>query len=79
MWRPIVEKNEVPEGPKPELNGHRPDPDSDAESLHVITAKDAGWLTPTVFVAPATFVAIDPSESRKRKRGKSSEDNHGGE
>lgn len=34
---------------------------------YIITAKDAGWLRPGLFVAPATFVTIDPPEPRNRR------------
>lgn len=36
----------------------------------IITAKDAGWITPTLFVAPVTLVPIDPPRPlKKRRRG----------
>jgi hypothetical protein len=33
-----------------------------------ITAKDAGWITPTAFVAPLTFVPVDPPRPIKKRR-----------
>lgn len=32
----------------------------------VITAKDAGWISPTAFVAPLTFVPVDPPRPIKK-------------
>ncbi|HEX7379105.1 MAG TPA: hypothetical protein VF278_18425 [Pirellulales bacterium] len=32
----------------------------------VITAKDAGWISPTAFVAPITLVPIDPPRPIKK-------------
>lgn len=32
----------------------------------IITAKDAGWISPTAFVAPITLVPIDPPTPIKR-------------
>lgn len=34
----------------------------------VITAKDAGWISPTAFVAPITMVPIDPPRPFHRDR-----------
>ena len=28
--------------------------------VRMITANDAGWITPTAFVAPLRFVTVDP-------------------
>lgn len=36
----------------------------------VITVKDAGWVTPSMFVAPLTFVPIDPPRPLNRRRPK---------
>lgn len=33
----------------------------------VITAKDAGWITPTAFVLPVKFVPVDPPRRIKKK------------
>lgn len=42
-------------------------PSSDAERReHIITAKDAGWITPTAFVLPLTFVPVDPPRPIKK-------------
>lgn len=30
----------------------------------ILTAKDAGWMRPGLFVAPVKFVPIDPPEPR---------------
>ena len=32
----------------------------------VITAKDAGWVTPTAFVLPLKFVPVDPPRPIKK-------------
>ena len=32
----------------------------------VITAKDAGWISPTAFVAPLTLIPIDPPRPIKK-------------
>lgn len=32
----------------------------------LITANDAGWITPTAFVAPLTFVSVDPPRPIKK-------------
>ena len=37
----------------------------------VITAKDAGWISPTAFVAPITMVPIDPPRPLNRRRPES--------
>lgn len=34
---------------------------------HIITAADAGWITPTAFVLPVKFVPVDPPRLVKRK------------
>jgi hypothetical protein len=34
----------------------------------LITAKDAGWISPTAFVAPITLVPIDPPRPLNRRR-----------
>lgn len=36
--------------------------------VRMITAKDAGWITPTAFVAPITLVPIDPPRPLNRRR-----------
>ena len=36
-------------------------------TVRMITAKDAGWITPTAFVAPVTMVPIDPPRPLKKK------------
>lgn len=33
----------------------------------VITAKDAGWVTPTAFVLPIKLVSVDPPRLIKKK------------
>lgn len=33
----------------------------------VITAADAGWITPTAFVLPVKFVPVDPPRLVKKK------------
>lgn len=51
---PCPEAREVPLG-------------GDAERReHIITAKDAGWITPTAFVLPLTFVPVDPPRPIKK-------------
>jgi hypothetical protein len=35
---------------------------------HRITAKDAGWRSPTLFVAPLKFIPIDPPEPLPKRR-----------
>jgi hypothetical protein len=32
----------------------------------LITPNDAGWITPTAFVAPLTFVSVDPPRPIKK-------------
>jgi hypothetical protein len=63
----MSQKNDAPDQP----DSGRPDgPDSvepRANRQHIITAKDAGWRSPGFFVAPATFVTIDPPEPKKRQ------------
>jgi hypothetical protein len=34
----------------------------------VLTAKDAGWVSPTTFVLPLTFVPIDPPRPLPKRR-----------
>lgn len=36
-------------------------------TLHLLTAKDAGWRSPTLFVLPMTLEPIDPPEPSNRK------------
>ena len=43
-------------------NGREPDPVTE----HVITSADAGWLTPSLFVARGTLVCYDPPRRRRR-------------
>lgn len=74
-----MEKNELPEGSNPERDASRPASEHGAETQHVITAKDAGWLTPTLFVAPASFIALDPPERRKRNCRRPGETDDGAE
>lgn len=33
----------------------------------IITAQDAGWISPTTFVAPLTFVPVDPPRPLNRR------------
>ena len=42
------------------------EPASDGPDEYEITAKDAGWLTPTLLVSPAEFVYFDPPRPIKR-------------
>lgn len=51
---PPDEPRDVP----PYLDGERRE--------HIITAKDAGWITPTAFVLPLTFVPVDPPRPIKK-------------
>ncbi|HET6881431.1 MAG TPA: hypothetical protein VFI31_14810 [Pirellulales bacterium] len=36
--------------------------------VRIITAKDAGWVSATGFVAPLTFVPVDPPRPLKKRR-----------
>lgn len=38
------------------------------ESEHVITAKDAGWRSKSLYVLPMTFVPVDPPEPVPKDR-----------
>lgn len=33
-----------------------------------ITTKDAGWITPTAFVAPISLIPLDPPRPIKKRR-----------
>jgi hypothetical protein len=68
--------NELPGGSESEEEAHRPIADSHPEQDHVITAEDAGWLTPTHFVAPASFVAFDPPIPRSRNNRTNAQEHH---
>jgi hypothetical protein len=37
-----------------------------ATDEYELTAKDAGWRTPTLLISPAAFVYFDPPRPRKR-------------
>ena len=58
MAKPAEPASELSDGPR--RRGRR------------ITVEDAGWITPTAFVAPLTFVPVDPprpiKKSRRRRR-----------
>lgn len=36
-------------------------------TVRMITAKDAGWITPTAFVLPIKLVPVDPPRPIKKK------------
>lgn len=42
--------------------------DAPKRTVRMITAKDAGWISPTAFVAPITLVPIDPPRPLNRRR-----------
>lgn len=51
----------------------QPTPDSELRGevrrkVRMITAKDAGWITPTAFVLPLKLVPVDPPRPIKRRR-----------
>lgn len=60
-------KNEPGGSPKkPAHNGQR---EGEMRPIgHIITAKDAGWITPTAFVLPVKLVPIDPPRPLKKRR-----------
>ena len=52
-------------------NNERPSDDNKPQGKarrrgRLITADDAGWITPTAFVAPLTFVTVDPPRPIKK-------------
>ncbi len=51
------------------INGQQPAQASDAASGAVVdyelTAKDAGWRTPTFLIAPARLVIFDPPRPKR--------------
>lgn len=40
---------------------------SPQRKVRMITSKDAGWISPTAFVAPITLVPIDPPRPLNRR------------
>ncbi len=52
--------------PKQPAHEHQPQREL-RHGVRMITAKDAGWITPTAFVAPITMVPIDPPRPLKKK------------
>lgn len=55
---PTGEKRDLGE----QANGPRPAGDDEYE----LTAKDAGWRTPTLLISPAKFVYYDPPRPRRQ-------------
>ena len=60
------EDDESGRPPKPSAEEHQPQREI-AHTVRMISAKDAGWITPTAFVAPITMVPIDPPRPLKKK------------
>lgn len=58
----MTPNNDQPHGP----DDSEQETDPSYKGEYIITAKDAGWFRPGLFVAPATFVTLDPPEPRKR-------------
>lgn len=63
----MSEQSNEPEQPDPERDADVPDSESVPKGKHIITAKDAGWRPSGLFVAPGTFVKIDPPEPKNRR------------
>ncbi|HET6882541.1 MAG TPA: hypothetical protein VFI31_20410 [Pirellulales bacterium] len=42
----------------------------DAADEYELTAKDAGWRTPTLLISPAEFVYFDPPRPKKETGGR---------
>lgn len=62
------DKNDKPSDPlKEQSDENQPRSDTKRKTRR-ITAKDAGWITPTAFVAPITMVPIDPPRPLNRRR-----------
>lgn len=67
----MAKKQKKPNEAGGAANGSLPDSKPLAEvrrKVRMITAKDAGWITPTAFVAPVTLVPIDPPRPIKKRR-----------
>jgi len=60
-------ENNQPEKPDPQAPADRQNSESSAKSKHLLTAKDAGWRRPNLFVSPARFVTLDPPVPKKRR------------
>lgn len=50
---------------KQRAEGHEPQHEG-KPGVRMITAKDAGWITPTAFVLPLKLVPVDPPRPIKR-------------
>ena len=69
-WSMAKKKNNPPESqPQSETSDKHGDTAGDHPILgHRLTARDAGWRSPTTFVAPLTFTPIDPPEPLPKRR-----------
>lgn len=63
------EKDKRADDSRPERDAPKADSENAGrgENEYVLTAKDAGWRSPGVFVMPVTFVPIDPPEPRRKR------------
>lgn len=52
--------NDQSPDPKDSANENGQNSQRPRKGQYIITAKDAGWFRPGIFVAPATFVILDP-------------------
>lgn len=64
----MIENNDQPENPDSQEHAERENSEPSAKRGHVLTAKDAGWLSPGIFVAPARFVTLDPPVPKNRRQ-----------
>lgn len=61
---------------RPAADPHKPSNATNSKSrvskgvARPLTAEDAGWRSPTLFVLPMTLVPIDPPEPSERKKRK---------
>lgn len=59
--------NEAGGGPKKSAPDSAPSGEV-TRKVRMITAKDAGWITPTAFVLPLKLLPVDPPRPIKRRR-----------
>lgn len=63
---PKRDSDNEPGNPSEKPAHDAPSPSGTTREIRMITAKDAGWITPTAFVLPLSFVPVDPPRPIKK-------------
>lgn len=63
----MTPNNDQPREPNDAANQAAKNLKPSPEGEYLLSAKDAGWRRPGLFIAPAKFITLDPPVPKKRR------------